>query len=38
MQITDKDILPEDIERFFIEINLRKVKWLLFANITPITR
>ena len=30
-----KFILPDDIEGIFIEINLRKVKWLLFGTYHP---
>ena len=27
--------LPNDIEKIFIELNLRKVKWLLFSTYDP---
>ena len=30
-----KHKLPDDIEGIFIEINLRKVKWLLFGTYRP---
>ena len=30
-----KHILPDDIERIFAEINLRKTKWLLFGGYHP---
>ena len=30
-----KHILPDDIEGIFVEINLRKTKWLLFGGYRP---
>ena len=30
-----KHILPDDIEEIFVEINLRKTKWLLFGGYRP---
>ena len=31
-----KHILPDDIEGIFVEINLRKTKWLLFSGYRPL--
>ena len=34
-KILEKDKIPQDIEGIFIELNFRKIKWLLFGTYYP---
>ena len=35
MEAINKAHFPDNIERIFVQINLRKTKWLLFARYRP---
>ena len=34
-RLITKHVFPDDIEDLFVELNFRKVKWLLFGTLSP---
>ena len=35
-KILEKHKLPQDVEGMFVELNFRKIKWLLFGTYHPL--